>query len=263
MPSNLQVTCIMITRLNRLRFVEKSVECFVNQAYSNRDLLVLVDDCEMQSTQELDEFEQALARSAPNRVRLVRIAEKLTLGAIRNRALFEAHGDLICQWDDDDLSHPARLDMQVETLEREGAVACYLAEVLHLFEDERALYSCSWRRAPQGGHPGTGLFRAGLLARYPESGEQASRGEDTVYAMAVRQEGGIASLAGAAWLYLYRYNGANTFSREHHRQLAETMGISRSLLLRREAELRGRLAEITELDGSYEIRGSNGTAFAI
>ena len=62
---------------------------------------------------------------------------------------------------------------------------------------------------------------------------------------------------------MYRYNGQNTFSREHHRKLAETMAISKSLLCRREEELRARLAEMPQLRGRHEVRGNNGTAFSL
>jgi hypothetical protein len=61
-------------------------------------------------------------------------------------------------------------------------------------------------------------------------------------------------------LYIYVSHGHNTSGDDHHRMLARSLGISRSLLLRRETVVRDAL-DHAMLDVSVSVEGSNGNAF--
>ena len=59
----------------------------------------------------------------------------LTLGELRNFSVQLARYPLVCQWDDDDLYHPRRLETQFAYLKIHCADFCFLTDQLHFFED--------------------------------------------------------------------------------------------------------------------------------
>lgn len=131
------VSCIMPTA-NRREFVARAVEYFLRQDYEPRELLVL------------DDGDDAVADLMPadERVRYVRLSEKLTVGAKRNLACEQARGELIAHWDDDDWHAPRRLSYQVSELLRTGAQLCGINRLL--FYDVRD--GRGWQYTYPAGH---------------------------------------------------------------------------------------------------------------
>ena len=105
---------------NRRAFVARAVEYFLRQDYEPRELLVL------------DEGDDAVGDLMPadERVRYVRLKERLTVGAKRNLACEQARGQIIAHWDDDDWHAPRRLTYQVSELLRTGAQMCGINRLL-------------------------------------------------------------------------------------------------------------------------------------
>ncbi len=252
------VTCAMVTRPFRRELARESARCFARQTHRNRELVVVTADAGKYGDAELAAMEETIRSEAGERVRFYRYDEPLEMGPQRNRTVANAQGAFICVWDDDDIYHPTRIATQLAATLESGLAASYFTEVIHYFVDDKVAWLCNWKNAPQGGHPGTGLFRAGLAQRYPETGREAQWGEDTTFAVSVRAAGGIAQTPGV--YYLYRFTGGNLWGREHHQGLVDKMAISKALLLRREPELRARLAELG-VPAGIELRGSNGAAF--
>jgi predicted O-methyltransferase YrrM len=113
---------------NRRAFVARAVEYFLRQDYAACEL-VIVDDGD-------DAIGDLLPRD--ERVRYVRLREKLTVGAKRNLACAEARGEIIAHWDDDDWHAPHRLSYQVAALLRTGAQVCGINRLLFYdVRDER------------------------------------------------------------------------------------------------------------------------------
>ena len=81
-------------------------------------------------------------------IRVRRAVSNLRLGGLRTLAIERAQGDWICQWDDDDRYHPARLQMQWDAVTAEGAAVNYLADQLHWFRAEGLLCWDDWDREP-------------------------------------------------------------------------------------------------------------------
>ncbi|MBS2023946.1 MAG: glycosyltransferase, partial [Deltaproteobacteria bacterium] len=246
---------------SRHAIAAESARCFAAQTHPERELLVITDDADRLPQADRDALERVVREAAGERARFLHVRERVTLGALRNRSFAEAQGAFVCQWDDDDLSHPHRVRDQLAALGRVNGVASFLHEVVHVFPERGAAWVCNWRRAPQGGHPGTGLVRTGVRARYPEAGDDAVRGEDTTFALALRSEGAVAA-PDTGPLYGYRFTGANTWAITHHESLVAQLALSKALLLRREAELRARLAELGLAQGTA-LHGSNGLAFVL
>lgn len=109
------VTCICPT-YNRapdhLWLLEEAVESFLRQDYpASRRELIVYNDCPEQ-TLTIDPYHESLG------VRIINAKERCpTLGDKHNEMVWQsAHEDLICPWDDDDISLPSRISQAVEML---------------------------------------------------------------------------------------------------------------------------------------------------
>jgi glycosyltransferase involved in cell wall biosynthesis len=215
------ISCLMVT-LDRLSLAKRSILSWAAQTYPEREL-VIVTDGKPRFREALERFVAALGLE---RVRFVYPqGEGLTLGALRNISLEAARGDLVCQWDDDDFSHPDRLMIQAGHMIRQNASACCLTDHLQLIEDKRMLCWVDWTMdgAAQDTAqlaPGTIMMGRDARFRYPEAGQYARQGEDSVLLNALSQHTPVVPLSGAGYLYLYQYHGRNTFSREHHYRIS-------------------------------------------
>lgn len=101
------VSCIMPT-YNRRPYIERAIGCFLDQDYSNRELIV-VDD----GTDVINDL-----LPADHRVRYFRLDKKLSTGAKRNYACQQARGQIIVHWDDDDWYPAWRVTKQVNELQK-------------------------------------------------------------------------------------------------------------------------------------------------
>ncbi|MDQ1639051.1 MAG: hypothetical protein QOF62_2390 [Pyrinomonadaceae bacterium] len=112
------VSCIMPTG-NRRSFVPQAIRCFLRQDYSNLELLVIDDGAES-SRDCVPESE---------RIRYLRLDQKLTLGAKRNFACEQSRGEFIVHWDDDDWYPSHRVRTQITALMKGGLDLCGSSEV--------------------------------------------------------------------------------------------------------------------------------------
>ncbi|HWS54790.1 MAG TPA: glycosyltransferase [Pyrinomonadaceae bacterium] len=142
------VTCIMPTG-DRRAFVPQAVRCFLAQDYPDAELLVLDDGA--------DAVADLLPADA--RVRYVRLAEKLSVGAKRNLACEQARGSLIVHWDDDDWYPPWRVRVQVRALTEGGADLCGTSQLFYY----EAASGRAWRYAYAGSR---GAWVAGNTLAY-------------------------------------------------------------------------------------------------
>ena len=137
-----KVSCLMVT-LNRFEHVRRSVSSFCQQDYPNKELVILT--CGGSNYAErLGALVRSIGRTD---IRCVSLGAAVTLGALRNASVEHALGPMVCQWDDDDLSHPKRLSMQVEAMRADRARVSFLVDAFHFFGDSRSLYWCDWSRS--------------------------------------------------------------------------------------------------------------------
>lgn len=258
-----RITCVMVTRLapDRQDRIRGAIAAFQAQTHQLRDLLVVIDPAV--DTAGRRGLAEMIRGSGPAPIRVVEAAGTPSLGALRNLALDAAAGEVVCQWDDDDIHHPERLAAQLQALRRGGHEAVLLENLLQFFPATRTLYWTNWRATEAGGHPGTLMLRRGAAARYPEAGPEASLGEDLAMAKALIARGGLGTLAGSPHLFVYVSHGSNSWDDGHHRMLAERLAISRGLLSRREAQLRAGIAGLDLGPGPVRMEGNNGPAFEI
>jgi glycosyltransferase involved in cell wall biosynthesis len=214
------ISCLMTT-YDRLSLAKHAIRSFAAQTWPEKELVVVTDG----QPRFLHALKRYAAALGLERVRFVHTGpQRLALGALRNITLDAASGDILCQWDDDDYSHPERLRLQAEEIIRNEAGACCFTDHLQLIEEQNTLCWLDWgldKTMAEGMRllPGTIMMRRGLPVRYPEEGPYARHGEDSVLLAGLLDATTVVPLRGAGYLYLYRYHGRNTFSREHHYQL--------------------------------------------
>ena len=256
------VSCLMVT-LDRLTLAKRSIRSFAAQRYEDRELLVVTDGSEV-FRRALERYVSALGLE---RVRFFYPeAGGLTLGRLRNISMEEARGELICQWDDDDYSHPDRLAVQVGHMLGARAAACFLTDHLQFIEEQRMLSWIDWTvdGALQGAAqlaPGTLLMFRDARFKYPEDGPYARQGEDSVFLERLYHAVPVAHLSGAGHLYLYQYHGRNTFPREHHYRMSSCRTSNAHL-----HENADRLREAVShypIPRPYVVVGREGPAFAL
>jgi len=161
------VSCIMPTA-DRIDFAIWAVQRFLRQDYPARELVII------------DDGQEPVADRLPSdpRIRVLRRAPRLSVGAKRNLGAEHARGEILCHWDDDDWSADDWISRQVKAL---GNNACTGLRELYFYDprDARAwLY-----RYEDDGRPwvagGTLCYRKSLWQqhRFPET----DVGEDTLF----------------------------------------------------------------------------------
>ena len=263
MTDSPSISCLMVTRPapGRLGRLKCSLQAYIDQTHERRDLVVVIDgDASAAAAAAAKAYIASLGRDD---IRVLEPPGGQTLGALRNISTANAPGDVLCQWDDDDLCHPQRLELQLHALVGQAAEAVCLQEVMQFFPAERSLYCTNWRATEAKAHPGTLMRWSRSEALYPETGEAARRGEDSDVVRQLQRRGGYGVLAGAPHLYVYVSHGENSWDDGHHRMLATSLGLSAGLLKRREARLREGLAGIDFGPGEVTVQGANGPAFTL
>ena len=216
----LKVSCLMVTR-DRLVLAKRAIRCFAAQTWPNRELVVLCDG-EPRVRGGLQRYADALGLAD---VRFIQEpGPDMTLGALRNVAMAQASGDVVCQWDDDDCYHPDRIRAQLAHMLADGGRACFMTDQLHYREDDSTVRWVDWTLGGTSIRdrliPGTLMMFRDDRFRYPEAGPEARRGEDSVLLNALCEAVAVSAAKDLGHLYLYTYHGRNTFSREHHHHMA-------------------------------------------
>ena len=94
------------------RYIETTLDCLYQQTWKNIEVIVVDDGS---STENFKKLEEIIDRF-PSDFKLVRQEENLGAYPARNRALRIACGDFITVHDDDDWSHPQKLEIQAKHL---------------------------------------------------------------------------------------------------------------------------------------------------
>ena len=189
---------MMVTR-DRYHLARHALNAFLNQTYAQRELLIIDDGT-------CNKLADDIARRNDPRLRLVRLKdENLSLGALRNLAVGNAAGDYVCQWDDDDLSDPRRLEIQLASLLASGARASFLSRWL-IWQPQKKRMMVSASRVWEGSM----LCEKEIMPRYGE----LRRGEDTPVADAICARHKVTHL-NIPRLYVYVGHGNNTFDESH------------------------------------------------
>ncbi|MBV1916670.1 MAG: glycosyltransferase family 2 protein [Sphingomonadaceae bacterium] len=258
MPNDIFVSCLMVTlpSAKRLSFAKRAISAYCAQTHQNRELVIVHES-------DHPEIKRHVAKLGREDITLVEAPPGLTLGALRNLSRAEARGTVHCQWDDDDIFHPERIERQLAALVESGAQAVALEDVFQFFPATRELYWLNWRTTPATVFPGTLTCRADAPIHYPETGDSARLGEDLAVCKQLQSVKGLSALAGAPHLVIYISHGANSWDDGHHAMLARELGLSAGLLRRREKWIREHLTGVDLGPGPVTLRGPNAVAFTL
>ncbi|SRX76220.1 hypothetical protein AEQU3_03219 [Aequorivita antarctica] len=213
------VSCLTLTK-NRLLLVKQAIECFCLQSYQNKELVIISAGTKRYQT-ALKNHIDTLERVDINLVLLPK--EHIPIGTMRNISLDQAKGKYICIWDDDDLYHKDRINIQYSTTVNHQVDACYLTDHLHWFDKDRSLYWVNWKRFSTQQSmdcmvPGTLFMKRPLKIRYPEYDHA---GEDNIFRSLVFKNYTVYGLSDYGYLYIYRVHGANQCPNNHHKLIVK------------------------------------------
>lgn len=240
------ISCLMVTSASKKRMghLKLSITSYLSQTYKNRELVIVLDNPEEKDRKQLLSYISSLERTD---IRCISPDGKRSLGALRNLSMDNAAGQILCQWDDDDLSHPERVKTQVQFLLANQFDAVLPTNILHIFEPAGFCYWETWDNWI-GGFPGALMATKGHGLRYPESGQLSQRGEDAALIMQMKKTLKVGYLAAPAFHYLYFFHGGNTWNFSHHRSIAMTLTASREDLLSHQQDIASGLKDIVGFD---------------
>jgi len=191
-----KISCLMVTK-GDLFPAGFAIQCYRRQTYPNRELVVVCDRPDNGVKRWIEQLNDPSIRYIE--------AEKATLGALRNISVEAAEGELLCQWDDDDLYHPRRLGFQHRQLVKSGKAAHFLSNWV-IWWPKRRLLGISNARVWEGSM----LVRKDIFPKYPEK----ALGEDTHAIVALSRKHKF-EMTRAPGLYCYIVHGNNSWNTQH------------------------------------------------
>lgn len=193
-----KISCLMVTK-GRMEMAKRAIHCFCKQTYINKELVIVEDD----EDDSLEQWVKGLKDASIVYVRL--LPKNKPLGELRNISVQAASGAYVAQWDDDDISAPERLEMEMAAIRMFKTDACFLYRH-QIWWPQRRLLCLSPRRIWEGSI----LCAKDKLPLYPSH----RKGEDTPVTMELVSGGRVAVLD-FPQLYTYVFHGDNTFDAQH------------------------------------------------
>jgi len=219
------ISCLTVTQPDRLDELARSIRCFARQSHAERELIIVHD-----GDQAFDGAVAGLLEDMPEQwFRIQRAEPGASLGTLRNLSVRLARGELVCQWDDDDLYHPERLAAQHARLLETDADFCFLTDQLHWFLNTGEIFWDDWNVEPWPMNliQGTLLGRRALMPAYPA----LARGEDTPLLRELFRQGArLTALVDHGYLYIYTYSGKNAWDLRHHGAISSWKRLRRERL---------------------------------
>jgi len=199
-----KVSCLLVTA-DRPTLVRRALRCYAAQTYANTELVVLDNG---------DERIESIVAGAdlPGEVQYLYVERTpdLWIGGLRNQALDAATGEFVIpQWDDDDWSHPERIERQVAVLQR-GYDACTLQGTLMHVDATEYFYHPFIGVLPDGVPP-TIMHRRDDSIRYPN----IRRTSDTDFVNDWREKRYHILPREDSYLYLRYFHGDNLWEKDH------------------------------------------------
>jgi glycosyltransferase involved in cell wall biosynthesis len=195
------ISCLMVSRGDFFP-AHLAIECYRRQTYKNRELVIVC-------AQKDSAVSTLVSVLNDPTIRYVECAHR-PLGELRNISVKEARGSLLCTWDDDDLYHPERLELQFNDLGEDPA-ANYLSRLLIWWPDRQLLGITSQRPWEN-----SMLVRREALPRYPS----LQSGEDAHVSSKIQRRHKTA-LSDRPGLYCYVIHSNNTCRLKHFENIFE------------------------------------------
>jgi glycosyltransferase involved in cell wall biosynthesis len=201
-----KVSCLCLTE-NRVPYLKRAVNCFFDQTYQNKELVIFYRDDDHDTISFLQQFSDDSIKSfsVPRSV-------NISLGDMRNLSIEKSTGEYFVQWDDDDWYHNQRIELQIQSTLDCNKEANVLSQVI-MFDavNDQAYFTfdrpwentilCSKKTYLKG-------------YNYP----QLNQGEDTSFMRALLLDGKLSRVVGFP-AYIYIFHGNNTWKQDHFNSL--------------------------------------------
>jgi len=200
------ISCLCPTR-NKPEMVSVAVDCFNNQTYPNKELILV--------SNEFNPYIEDIKKFTNKNIKLFYAPENTALGAIRNISVDNANGEYIAQWDDDNIHHENRLQIQYQSLKQSNKQACFLKRVLinDMVSKKKGISKVG------RGVESTILVLKKSLPRYDDN---IKVGED-VFARHFFQSNGRSVVIDEPRLYVYNIHDNNTCQYIHLKSMMDTV----------------------------------------
>ncbi len=196
------ISCLMVTK-GRPEFVKQAINSFIVQTYPNKELVIVCDA-------PGDDVKQLVNGLGRQDIRLVQLTgQTMSLGELRNLSVSNASGQFVCQWDDDDIYDPQRLEFQFCELAKSGAQACLLKRWVIWWPNLKRLAVSPYRN-----WEGSLLCDKSVMPEYPA----LRYGEDTPVVEKLLETVRAVTID-MPYLYMYVVHGNNTFEPEHFEEM--------------------------------------------
>lgn len=191
------VSCLMVTR-GLTNFVRSAINQFNMQTYENKELIIVYDSYTVEIQNLIREFESPIIQFHYSKI-------KKSLGELRNLAVKLSHGEIFCQWDDDDIFSPDRINFFVTILLNSDVAACFLLRWI-FWDIPKKRASISDERPWEGS-----IFAwKSVCINYPS----INKSEDFIAISEICRNNVIA-LVDNPYAYIYCAHGDNTWNDEH------------------------------------------------
>lgn len=203
---NHDITAVMVTGKTTKRYplAIGAVQSFLKQEYRGRKLLLIIND------NPIPLFPDHTAIPADVVELHIRHDKKYTLGELRNIAFDHVAKDgYMVQWDDDDWSHPLRLQYQVDAT-NDGCASILRWQTQYDLRTGKCFAGCG-KEAKVSGFAGTMLFPAATEARFTLK----PKGEDTDFLVALRKDMELKVINNSPTLFMHFCHENNTWHPEH------------------------------------------------
>ena len=201
------ISCLCVSR-NNTNLVNESICSFLNQTYTNKELIFVYEDN--------NEYIQAIRSkfSIETYIQFIEIPSlpKKTLGELRNISIHKANGSILVQWDDDDIYHQERIALQYSFMIENKVSATMLDQRLVLMNN--TLYQSNIWPFEGSIMIYKDIFTRRIINTYVEM----NRCEDSILLVDLLQTKHIEFMHCPA-LYLYRYTGNNVWHKGHFEEI--------------------------------------------
>jgi glycosyltransferase involved in cell wall biosynthesis len=121
-----------------------AVQCFLDQTYANRELIILDNNPDGQTIEHLLPQDE--------RIRYYRVPRQ-PVGALRNLGTSYANGEICITWDCDDWYAPTRIEEQVKRLQETGKAVTGWHSILYYDTSNGNAYRYLYEPNPGRNHP--------------------------------------------------------------------------------------------------------------
>lgn len=216
------ISCLCVTN-GRGDMLKRAIRCFLEQVYSNKELVVLYPTWDESTQQTLASFDNSCIRPHAMDV------SGLTLGELRNISIDVASGEYLCNWDDDDWYSPHRINEQYLAIGRSKKAVSILTRLL-IYDSFRELAYLSSERLWEN----SVFFEKRTVRELGITYAALDRTEDYHFVNALVKHNLVYPMCEPT-LYIYYFGGRNTSPTSHFQmqlKQSDALDAEQSLLVR-------------------------------